>query len=76
VRFAYTGNVHDKAGGSTFCPACDELLIGRDWYVLSEWNIGANGSCPSCGAQVPGVFEALPGVWGPRRQPVRLADFL
>jgi pyruvate formate lyase activating enzyme len=76
VRFAYIGNVHDKAGGSTFCPACGELLIGRDWYLLSDWNLDAGGSCSFCGAEIPGVFEARPGEWGPRRQPVRLADFL
>jgi pyruvate formate lyase activating enzyme len=75
VRFAYTGNVHDKDGGSTVCPACGELLIGRDWYVLSEWNLDPTGSCAACGAPVPGMFEARPGDWGARRQPVRLADF-
>ena len=26
-------------------------------------------------AAIPGRFEALPGTWGSRRQPVRLADF-
>jgi pyruvate formate lyase activating enzyme len=75
VRFAYTGNVHDKAGGSTFCPACGKLLIGRDWYLLSDWNLDPTGNCATCGARLPGVFEARPGDWGPRRQPVRLADF-
>jgi hypothetical protein len=31
VRYAYNGNVHDVEGGSTWCHACGELLIGRDW---------------------------------------------
>jgi len=75
VRFAYTGNVHDKGGGSTYCPSCGQLLIGRDWYVLSEWNLTPQGSCNACGTPLPGRFEARPGTWGPRRQPVRLADF-
>jgi pyruvate formate lyase activating enzyme len=75
IHFAYTGNVHDKAGGSTYCPSCQHLLIGRDWYVLSEWNLTEKGSCPICGAFLPGTFEEEPGSWGPRRQPVRLADF-
>jgi len=75
VRFAYTGNVHDKAGGSTYCPECGEMLIGRDWYVLSEWRLTPEGSCQRCGTRVPGVFEAQPGTWGARRQPVRLAEF-
>ena len=34
VQFAYTGNVHDSDGGSTYCPGCKELVIERDWYEL------------------------------------------
>jgi pyruvate formate lyase activating enzyme len=75
VQFAYTGNVHDKEGGSTYCPTCEELLIGRDWYVLSEWNLSKEGSCLGCGLALPGVLEAEPGRWGARRKSVRLADF-
>jgi pyruvate formate lyase activating enzyme len=75
VRFAYTGNVHDKGGGSTYCPSCGQLLIGRDWYVLSEWNLTSQGSCSACSTPLPGRFEERPGSWGPRRQPVRLAEF-
>ncbi len=75
VRFAYSGNVHDKEGESTYCPTCGHLLIGRDWYVLSEWKLTGDGACEACGTRLPGVFEAQPGRWGPRRQPVRLADF-
>jgi pyruvate formate lyase activating enzyme len=75
VRYAYTGNVHDEAGGSTFCHACGERLIGRDWYVLTAWNLTDDGHCRSCGAACAGVFEGPPGTWGARRQPVRLASF-
>jgi pyruvate formate lyase activating enzyme len=75
IRFVYTGNVHNKSSGSTYCPECGEMVIGRDWYVLSEWNLTDHGSCAACGAEVPGVFEARPGVWGAQRRPVRLADY-
>jgi pyruvate formate lyase activating enzyme len=75
VRHAYTGNVHDKSGGSTYCHECGKMLIGRDWYVLSEWNLTPEGDCRFCNAPCPGVFEARAGTWGPRRQPVRLSDY-
>ena len=75
VRYAYTGNVHDKGGGSTYCHECGQLLVGRDWYVLSEWNLTPEGSCSRCATPLPGVFEGKPGDWGARRQPVRLAAF-
>jgi pyruvate formate lyase activating enzyme len=75
VRHVYTGNVHDAAGQSTYCHGCGTLLIGRDWYVLSEWNLSDDGHCRACGTRCPGAFDGPPGDWGPRRLPVRLADF-
>jgi pyruvate formate lyase activating enzyme len=75
LRHVYTGNVHDHDGQSTYCHHCGQLLIGRDWYLLSEWNLDAGGRCSRCGTPCAGVFEARPGGWGPRRLPVRLADF-
>ena len=74
VRYAYTGNVHDKQGESTYCHSCGQLLIGRDWYVLSEWNLDAAGKCTKCATPCAGVFEASPGDWGPRRQPVQMKN--
>ena len=75
LRYVYTGNVHDAAGGSTWCHGCGALLIERDWYVLGDWNLTPNGRCNSCGTACAGVFEARPGTWGAARRPVRLAEF-
>ena len=76
VRYAYTGNVHDKAGGSTYCHVCGETLVGRDWYVLSDWALTADGACRACGTPCPGVLEAEPGTWGAKRQRVRLGGVM
>jgi pyruvate formate lyase activating enzyme len=73
IRYAYTGNVHDTAGGSTWCAQCKALLIERDWYELGRWNLDAHGRCLGCGAQLPGVFQATPGSHGRKRVPVRLS---
>jgi pyruvate formate lyase activating enzyme len=75
LRYAYTGNVHDEEGGSTFCHVCGERVIGRDWYVLTGWNLTPEGDCASCGTPCAGRFAAVPGTWGARRVPVRLRDF-
>jgi pyruvate formate lyase activating enzyme len=72
VNFAYTGNVHDRDGGSTYCPTCGALMIERDWYALGAYGLTADGSCERCGTRVPGVFAEAPGTWGRRRLPVRL----
>ena len=73
VHFAYTGNVHDSDGGSTYCPGCKKLIIERDWYELGQWRLDANGACVSCGTAIPGHFDAAPGHFGANRTPVRLA---
>lgn len=75
VRYAYTGNVHDETGGSTYCHQCGERLIGRDWYIITAWNLTADGRCSRCATPLAGVFEANAGTWGARRLPVRLKDF-
>jgi pyruvate formate lyase activating enzyme len=73
VHHAYTGNVHDNQGGSTWCHQCGQLLIERDWYKLGQWHLDESGCCDQCGTRLQGRFDALPGQWGPKRQPVRMA---
>lgn len=72
IRYAYTGNVHDASGGSTYCHACGELLIERDWYQLGEWGLTSEGRCRRCGERCAGVFEADKGSWGRRRLPISM----
>ena len=73
VRYAYTGNVVDHEGGTTFCHHCGAPLIGRLGYNISHWGLNEQGECRQCGTRCAGVFEAQPGSWGSRRMPVRLA---
>jgi pyruvate formate lyase activating enzyme len=75
IRYAYTGNVHDESGQSTYCHQCGKKLIGRDWYELGTWNLNERGECSSCGTTCSGVFDPLPGDWGSRRMPLRLAPY-
>jgi pyruvate formate lyase activating enzyme len=72
VRYAYTGNVHDRTGQSTYCHGCGEVVIGRDWHELTAWRLDEQGRCARCGTTCAGVFEAVPGMWGARRLQVRL----
>ena len=77
LHHVYTGNVHDVEGGTTFCPACHEALVRRDWYsVLScriETSRDAHGICPHCATPIAGRFGAFAGGFGRRRIPVRMA---
>ena len=71
LRYVYTGNVHDRDGSSTWCPGCGQRLVERNWYVLGGWKLKGN-RCDKCGFEITEHFDAHPGKWGSRRQPVRL----
>ena len=75
IQYVYTGNIHDKPTGSTYCHNCGLRLIGRDWHLLDEWGLTQSGLCSRCGTPCAGEFEDHPGDWGRKRQPVRLEDF-
>jgi pyruvate formate lyase activating enzyme len=72
VRHAYTGNVHDGDGQSTYCSSCGDRVIQRDWYRLGAYRLDDTGHCTGCGAALPGIFDGPAGGWGARRQPVIL----
>jgi len=74
LRYVYTGNIHDRATQSTYCHGCGATLIGRDWYVLSDWGLTEDGCCRTCGTRCAGVFEGAAGRWGARRRPVAVAS--
>jgi pyruvate formate lyase activating enzyme len=74
VRYAFTGNIHDPAGQATYCHECRALLIGRDGFEITAWNLTGEGRCKSCGAPCRGVFERAPGTWGPKRRPVAMTS--
>ena len=75
LHYVYTGNVHDRAGGSTDCHQCGELLIGRNWYELTDWKLDDQGRCSACATPCAGHFDARPGQWGARRLPVQLQRY-
>jgi pyruvate formate lyase activating enzyme len=73
VRYAYTGNVYDRDGQSTYCHGCGALVIERDWYELGAYRLTDDGRCLACGTRIPGVFAGPAEAWGRRRMPVVLA---
>jgi pyruvate formate lyase activating enzyme len=73
LRYVYTGNVHDKTGGTTFCSGCAEPLIVRDWHQILDYKVTAYGRCLTCGTPVAGRFEELRNQFGRRRIPIRMS---
>lgn len=73
LHYAYTGNVHDPEGGTTYCPGCGEILIVRDWHRILTYRVTQDGHCPQCNSRIAGRFGHYTGAFGPHRIPVRLA---
>ena len=71
VKYAYTGNINDPEGGSTYCHVCGTRIIGRDGYEITAWKL-RGGACSECGTACAGVYEAEHGRWGSRRMPVSI----
>jgi pyruvate formate lyase activating enzyme len=74
LRYVYTGNVHDRAGGTTLCAGCGAALIVRDWHEVLSYELKPEGRCARCDTPLPGRFGEFSGPRRPRRRvPVRLA---
>ncbi|UCH16746.1 MAG: AmmeMemoRadiSam system radical SAM enzyme [Burkholderiales bacterium] len=73
LRHVYTGNVHDRAGGTTHCADCRAPLIERDWHAVLRYDLDAEGACRHCGSALAGRFDAAAGGFGRRRIPMRVA---
>jgi pyruvate formate lyase activating enzyme len=72
LNYVYTGNVHDREGGTTFCPACKSALIVRDWHRIESYRLRDDGTCPDCGTGIAGRFDHfdLKRQFGRRRIPI------
>jgi pyruvate formate lyase activating enzyme len=75
LHYVYTGNVHDKEGGTTLCPHCGKALIVRDWYDILGYRVGDDGRCLQCGGAIAGRYQHFDQAFGQRRIPVRLASY-
>lgn len=58
LRFIYAGNLPGRVGRweNTYCPACEELLVERHGYLIRQMRVTPLGRCPSCAAQIPGIW--------------------
>jgi len=54
LKYVYMGNVPGQGGEDTVCYQCNQTLIKRWGFSVSQ-NRVKNGCCPDCGAQIHGV---------------------
>jgi pyruvate formate lyase activating enzyme len=62
LRYVYAGNLPGQVGEyeHTFCPNCKTRLIERYGYVILDYRITAQGTCPDCGAKIAGLWTDQP----------------
>jgi pyruvate formate lyase activating enzyme len=60
LRYVYMGNLPEKGGENTLCPACGALVIERTGFSVSRLLLRGN-TCGNCQTPIAGVFSpALP----------------
>jgi pyruvate formate lyase activating enzyme len=62
LRFVYAGNLPGQVGDyeDTFCPHCNHRLISRSGYIIHEYHITGEGTCPNCKTRIPGLWPRDP----------------
>jgi pyruvate formate lyase activating enzyme len=62
LSFVYAGNLPGCVDEyeNTHCPHCNRTLIRRHGYVIGEYRLTGQGTCPSCGTKVAGVWPENP----------------
>jgi pyruvate formate lyase activating enzyme len=60
LRYIYPGNLPGMVGDheNTRCRQCNETLIKRYGYLIEEYRLAPDGSCPRCAAKVPGRWAS------------------
>jgi len=58
LRYVYAGNLPGQVEEyeTTFCPTCGQPLIRRWAYVISEYRLSPQGTCPHCQTPIAGVW--------------------
>ncbi|HUM03397.1 MAG TPA: radical SAM protein, partial [Thermoanaerobaculia bacterium] len=67
LHFVYAGNLPGRVGEweDTRCPACGVPVVERRGYRVVRNGLAPDGSCPSCGGR-------LPGLWAPPARPASI----
>ncbi len=54
LRYVYSGNISDETGENTYCYNCQTLLIQRNGFQISKYEI-QESRCPKCGTVIDGI---------------------
>ena len=60
LRYVYAGNLPGRVGNleDTRCHHCSTVLVRRYSYLVEDYRISPEGTCPSCGVRIPGLWAS------------------
>ena len=56
IRYPYVGNVPGHEGNNTFCPSCNEKVIERTGFFVTQFRL-EGGKCRTCKTPIAGVWS-------------------
>ncbi len=56
LHYVYIGNVPNAEEQHTYCPHCENLIIGRKGFFITEMHV-KDGFCEFCGEEIKGVWN-------------------
>jgi pyruvate formate lyase activating enzyme len=62
LNYVYAGNIPGRVGSyeDTICPNCQTRVIQRYSYVITDYRITPQGTCPKCGTKIAGIWTHKP----------------
>lgn len=55
LEYVYLGNLPGNPMGNTYCPKCQEPVISRYGYTITQMNL-KDGKCGACSHPIPGIW--------------------
>lgn len=53
LNYVYIGNVPGTKYAHTYCPSCGKVVIERNGYTITGWNLNPSNRCNGCGTKIP-----------------------
>jgi pyruvate formate lyase activating enzyme len=53
LRYVYIGNVPDHKWAHTYCPECNNMVVGRFGPFITKWHLDDENRCNFCGNYIP-----------------------
>jgi pyruvate formate lyase activating enzyme len=68
LKYVYLGNVPGHKWEHTYCPECNNTVVGRFGYSITKWNLDEDNCCNSCGYPIPIIGKLSKSVYDDRFQ--------